>query len=182
MLFQTSFCCLNIIFFSSFMLEKSPFTDKEFRACGPRLIWHLWGNRKEWGMPGITYKLYPTMGGPALPCRVLTINRVEINSQPLWFFSFWPRQWCQDSSWLQNEISSLSSQWKILAKSIALQTPKDQETFFCLFSPLLLSHSYPSFCGGIDNTYIWCKKLQIPKYSSQRSCSNEDLDYTVYYH
>lgn len=57
--------------------------------------------------------------------------------------SLWPRQWCQGPSWLQNEISSLSSQWKNLVKSIAVITSNDLETFllffFFPFGPLFLT-------------------------------------------
>lgn len=90
--------------------------------------------------------------------------------------SLWPRQWCQGLSWLQNEISSLSSQWKNLAKSIALNVkgPGDLSSvlFFLSFFFSLLGQSFSLImCGGMDSTEIWHKKLKIPKYSSQSSFS-----------
>lgn len=90
-----------------------------------------------------------------------------------------PRQWCQGLSWLQNEISSLSSQWKNLAKSIALNVkgPGDLSSIFFSFFFLLGQSFSLIMCVGMDSTEIWHKKLKIPKYRSQSSFSNEDQGY-----
>lgn len=67
---------------------------------------------------------------------------VEIKPSPQ-ILSSWPRQWRQSPSRLQNEVSSLSSQWKNLVKSIALRTSTHQRPFLCLFFPpglLFLTH------------------------------------------
>lgn len=165
-----------------FTLEKPPFTDKSLEHVGLG-SYDISGETGRNGECLESHTYY-------IPPREAQLGLAESGDYQLcWnkgtafvILSLWPRQWCQGLSWLQNEISSLSSQWKNLAKSIALNVkgPGDLSSvlFFLFFLFPFGSISFsPIICGGMDSTEIWHKKLKIPIHSSQSSFSNEDQGY-----